>query len=300
MFIKDFRPRFLYTDPENAGGGSDGGAGGAAEEWMAQNPHAEGDAADEVTVKRGEYNDLWSTRKNLGKDFDPEVYKQKSAIDMEEYTGMKSFVDIVEKNEKIYDVVAEMIKAEREGREPDFSKFTKAQVAAAGAAVDAAAGGQPKSGAGAPAANAQKPGETNAQYEQRLGRIESMLKEQNDEKLLGQFNQVYDKVLGGLKLSEREKTLLRRNVEDAFANNDKLTLKDIERITKEQYADIEEYRKELLGEHNRKLIEGDGGEPAPVVGAGAALPGKRYDPSSASPNERVSQMAKELKELQSQ
>lgn len=291
MLFLDIIERMILRDPgEPTGGANEDGADPDNEstEWM-ENQHAEGENEDEITVQRGEYNELHGFRKQFGKEYahNKEDFDSRQGLDMDDHKSMKDFVDIVEENPKIYDVVKEMLAASREGREADFSSFTKAEMKQAKEAVE----NNEDSSDG-------KESKKDPEEEARLTRIEERQNKIEEDKLQNEFDDVYKDAISELKfLSGREKSALKKAVESEFMDDDKAyTVDDIEKVVKEQYSEIEAYRNELTNNHNKSLIDSDGGEPDSQHGNGASLPGHKYDATKATPHERVSQMAKEFRE----
>lgn len=293
-----YRP-YILRDP-GEGGGGDGGDGdddnkdgaGKEEEFM-PNQHSEGEAGDDITVKRSEYNDLHGFRKGFGKDyeFNEEDHKTRSGIDLEDHKSMKDFVDAVETNPKIYDVVKEMLAAKREDREPDLSAFSKKQLKDASDAVNKAGDGD-----GDNKGDKNKDG-ANDESSDRLKALEEKDQKNEEDKLETEFNTNVDTALKDLKFySEREKSALIDAVKNEFINNDKLMLDDVAKVVAEQYKEVQAYRKDVLTSHNKKLIAGERDDPDAGSGAGASSPGKKYDPSKATSSERVNKFSEELKE----
>lgn len=309
MLLFNKLPQMYFDiDPESRGGGGgadDGGDGGdqhqqQQEDWM-PNQHAEGDAEDEITVKRSEYNDLHGFRKGFGKDyqFDEAAHKERETIDPSEYKQMRQFIDTVESNPQVYDVVKEMLSAQREKRDPDFSQFTQKQLKDAQQALDDKAAGGDAGKGGDPAG--KKEGETQSEADQRLANLEAAEKKREAAEMLKQFDTKYDKeiaaVTGDTKLTEREKSALRQRVESAYYDDDNLTLEDMNKILKQEYAEIEAYRKEITGDTHKSLLDGDDDSPDALTGGGGSqIPGKKKDHSNTTSHERVTSIAESLKD----
>ncbi|MCG3177043.1 MAG: hypothetical protein MOGMAGMI_02009 [Candidatus Omnitrophica bacterium] len=252
-------------------------------------------------VPVAQLRELVDFRRHFGKDFDhksfdPKRYSELKDIDPADYKDMKGFIDVVESDDRIYDVVKEMIAAKREGREADFSRFSKAEVKAGKEAAAAGAGGAAgkaaAAGAGAGKNGAGQGGEggDNAGLSQRLSRLEQ---ERINEKFWGSF----DDVVKDIKLSTREKGLVERLVLQAYRENDRLGLADLKKTVDELIkSEIEPLRQEIAGGRATRLLNSEDGSPAGMHGGGASTPGKKYDPAQATPEERVSQMRRELRE----
>lgn len=270
-------------------------------EWMSE--YADLETADpnsnrEVPV--AQLRELVDFRRHFGKEFDHKTFDPKrwgelKDIDLADYKDMKGFVDVVEGDERIYDVVNEMIKAKRENRDPDFSRFTKAEVKAGQAAAAAGAGGtagKAAAGAGAGAgAGAPDPNKD------RLDRIEARQKQIDQEKTNEKFWGGFDDAVKDMKMSPREKLVLERLIIEAFRENERLGFGDIkatvDRLLKEE---IEPLRQEIAGQRATRLIDGADDSPAGMHGGGASTPGRKYDPATATPEDRVSQIRRELRE----
>ncbi|MCG3177330.1 MAG: hypothetical protein MOGMAGMI_02302 [Candidatus Omnitrophica bacterium] len=251
-------------------------------------------------VPVAQLRELVDFRRHFGKDFDHKTFDTKKwgelkDIDPADYKDMKGFIDVVESDDRIYDVVKEMIAAKREGREADFSRFSKAEVAAGKQAAAAGAGGAAgkaaAAGAGAGKNGAGQGGEDpNAGLNQRLSRLEQ---ERINEKFWGSF----DDVVKDIKLSTREKGLVERLVLQAYRENDRLGLADLKKTVDELIkSEIEPLRQEIAGGRATRLLNSEDGSPAGMHGGGASTPGKKYDPATATPEDRVSQMRRELRE----
>lgn len=250
-------------------------------------------------VPVAQLRELVDFRRHFGKDFDHKTFDTKryaelKDIDPADYKDMKGFIDVVESDDRIYDVVKEMIAAKREGREADFSRFSKAEVKAGKEAAAAGAGGAAGKAAAAGAGKGAGQGgdgqDPNAGLNQRLSRLEQ---ERINEKFWGSF----DDVVKDIKLSAREKGLVERLVLQAYRENDRLGLQDLKKTVDELIkSEIEPLRQEIAGGRATRLLNSEDGSPAGMHGGGASTPGKKYDPAQATPEERVSQMRRELRE----
>ena len=271
-----FKPVF-DTDPESSAGGAPGSEAPAGAE------------DEQIQVSKSEYDNWQSTKKILGDNFDGERYSKIKDIDPAEYASMKSFVDIVDGNEEVYDVVKEMLTAKREGRPYDFSGFTKQAVSAAKEAVKAP-------GAPANLGKEQKPG-IPEEAQKRLNALESKFEQQEVEKFEKQFSDKFEETCSSLgKMTQREKSILRQAVEKAIIDDEKLTLKDVANVVKDRFEkELKPFRQELIKEYAGKAIDESDESPESLGGGSPAIPGKSYDPSKATSNERVSQFSQELR-----
>lgn len=231
-----------------------------------------------VEVDETEYGSLKTLREQVGKDFNVETWNKLKSIDPDNYKEMKDFVDIVETNPKLYDLVEEYLKAGREKRDPDFSKFTSKS-----SENDGDKGNSEK-----------KPNESQSQYEDRLSRMEDFVQTQENEKILNQFDSEFDKQTSKLDLTNRERTLLKRSVEEAYIGDHKLGMDSLPGIVKQSLKEIEDYRKEVMGDQFKKIVQKEDKSPSPLSGQGSQVIDRKYDPSTASPQERVAAIRKEL------
>lgn len=285
-------PMFYMDAPTDGGGAPTSGN----DDW-ATNPYDGGEDDEEVTLTRSEARELAGFRRQFPQDYqhNSEDFESRSKIDMARYKEATSLADIIDENPVIYDVVEEILKAAKEGRDPDLTPFSKKEVKQAQQAIDNA-GGTGGQGADNGKNQNQNQNQATSQTDERIKKLEKENQDRKDAELRQKFDSGYESAIKDLKLSEREKSALRRGVEETFLNDDKLTMNDIEKVVKAQFKEIEEYRNEILKTRNDSLLEDDD-EPNPITGGAPSVPSEGYDPSKASSEERVSAVGSDLKRI---
>lgn len=204
------------------------------------------------------------------KDIDLERYAALKDIDLDNYNELRAFAEALEEDEELYNEVMGVVQGRKKSGQPEGEK---------------------------PEA---KPGDPRYdKLEKTVTSLQSRIEAEDNQKALNEYEKSFETSAKGLDLDEEEKTRLNRAVEDRFiqdyqSGKPKLTLKDVDKIVKEEYKSLDDYRRKVVTSWSKKNQDGS---PPSLKGGSPNVPGKEpYDPLKATKNERVNAIADELKE----
>lgn len=247
-----WRPCFSIDGEGSAGGGEgeSGGEGGAGNEG--DKPAVE---SKKVEVDEKEYTDLKSLKDTIGDNFDAEKWGKLKGFDVEKVVENMEFGTAVEKDALLQAILKERIVAQKAGRKVNLNKILKNFEAEL----------EPETPAGKKKGNEAKPGEERPKGDPRVEELyqEKVQREAKDHQKT--FDDTFDKAIteSKIKMTAGEKKALKNLVESAYVNEIMKNkskdfvpdYKDIQKIIKTAFKDIQTYRDEIMSDTFRTLLD---------------------------------------------
>ena len=243
-----------------------------------QNPGGETPKAGEFDPEK--YKDVDLDKWSKLKDIDLESYEQLKEVNLEDYKSLREFAEVLEADPELYESVLGTIRQYKQKKSGGGEPQNPAQ---------------PAGGKGTPQADPRVDA-----IGQRQARLEARLEQEDTQKAMQEFDGAFTKSIEKTEfLDDYEKDVLKRRIEDTFMDDywsgkNKLTLRDVDRLVKEEFKKIENYRKGVVASWAKKN-PGDH-SPAPLRDGSPQVPGKAYNPYQSTKAERVNRIADELKE----